>query len=232
MDYFNNPNTTHIIERDDGYLDTIETQGYYSKYDEWNSVEQKLAEIVEGKVLDVGCGSGRLMKYLQKKGINAVGIDISKNAIKATKLFGVKNCLVMDALNLEFPKDSFDTATLFCNGFGLCGLEGSRKMLQGLSKVVRPNGLLLASSIDPKNTSNPVHLTYHQRNRELGRPIGLVHIRVNFQNLNGDWFHLYLIEPEHVEDHISSTGWSLEKLIGADDQKNPFYGVVLRNSTC
>lgn len=230
MDYFNDPNSIHIIERDDGYLDPIQTREYYGSYEEWNPVEQKLAKLVEGKVLDVGCGSGRCVKYFQEEGIEAVGIDISEYAIEASKRFGVKNCRVMDALNLEFPEDSFGTATLFCNGFGLCGLDGSWKMLQGLSKVVRPGGLLIASSLDPKNTTNPVHLAYHQRNRELGKPIGLVRIRVNFHDMKGDWFDLYLIEPEHVEDFVSGTGWSLEKLVDADDKTNAFYGAVLRNS--
>lgn len=138
--------------------------------------------------------------------------------------------MVMDVLNLKFPEDSFDAATLFCYGFGLCGLEGSRKMLQGLSKVVRPDGLLIASSLDPKNTMNPVHLAYHQRNRELDKPIGLVRIRINFHDLKGEWFNLYLIEPEHVEDFISGTGWSIERLLESEDQTNAFYGVALRNS--
>ena len=71
MDYFNDHNGVHIIERDDGYLDPIETREYYGSYDEWNPVEQKLAKLVEGKVLDVGCGSGRCVKYFQERGIEA-----------------------------------------------------------------------------------------------------------------------------------------------------------------
>lgn len=230
MTYFDDPTSMHILERDDGYLNSIETKGYYREYDEWNLIEQKLAKLVEGKVLDVGCGSGRCMKYFQENSVEAVGIDVSELAVQASKRFGVKNCMVMDALNLEFPENSFDTATLFGNGLGLCGLEGSLKMLQSLSKVVRHNGLLLASSRDPKKTSNPIHFAYHQRNRERGKPIGLVRIRVNFENLKGDWFDLYMPQPEEVEGFISGTGWSLERMIEADDPVNAIYGVVLRNS--
>jgi SAM-dependent methyltransferase len=230
MAYFDDPTSVHVIERDDGYLDLIETKEYYREYDEWSPVEQELAKLVQGRVLDVGCGNGRCMKYFQENGIEAVGIDISKYVVEASKRFGVKNCMVMDAKNPEFPENYFDTATLFGNGLGLCGLEGSRKMLRSLGKIVRPDGLLLASSRDPKKTSNPVHLAYHQRNRESGRPIGLVRIRVNFENSKGEWFDLYMLEPEDVEDFIYGTGWRLERMMEPVDPANPLYGVILRNS--
>lgn len=230
MDYFDDPSSVHVIERDDGHIHITETSFYYEKYDNWNPIEQELAKLVEGRVLDVGCGNGRCMKYFQENSVEAVGIDLSELAVEAAKRFGVNNCVVMDALNLEFPANSFDTATLMGNGLGLCGLEGSRQMLQGLSKVVKPNGLLLASSRDVKITTNPINLAYHQRNREQGKPIGLIRIRVNFSDLKGDWFDLYMLEPDEVEGFIQGTGWSFERLIGANDLANPIYGVVLRNS--
>jgi len=230
MDYFDDPKSVHVIERDDGYIHITETKDYFRDFDEWHPVEQKLAELVEGKVLDVGCGNGRCMKYFQEKGIEAVGIDFSELAIDASKRFGVDNCQVMDATNLEFPENSFGTASLFGNGLGLCGIEGSKKMLKGLSKVVKPNGLLVASSRDPNITSNPLHFTYHQRNREYGNPIGLIRLRVNFKEEKGDWFDLYMLEPDEVEGFIRDTGWSLERMIEAKDQTHAIFGVVLRNS--
>ena len=230
MDYFNDPKSVHMIERDDGYLNVIETSGYFRDFHDWHQVEQKLANLVEGRVLDVGCGSGRCMKYFQEKGVDAVGIDFSMLAIEASKRFGVDNCQVMDATNLEFPENSFCTASLFGNGLGLCGIEGSRHMLKGLSKVVKPNGLLVASSRDPKITSNPLHFTYHQRNREHGNPIGLIRLRVNFKEEKGDWFDLYMLEPHEVEGFIKGTGWSLERMIEAEDPTHAIFGVVLRNS--
>jgi SAM-dependent methyltransferase len=230
MDYFNDPESVHILERDDGYINIIKTSTYFTEYDNWNPVEQELAKLVEGRILDVGCGSGRCMVYFQEKGIDAVGIDYSKLAIKASKRLGLVNCMVMDAMNLDFPENSFDTAGLFGNGLGLCGLEGSKKMLQELSKVVKPKGLLVASSRDVKITTNPQHYAYHQRNREQGKPIGLIRLRVNFREIKGDWFNLYMLEPHEVESYIKKTGWSLERIIESEDPANPIYGVVLRNS--
>ena len=230
IDYFDDPSSVHVIERDDGYIHITETKVYFRKFHEWNPIEQQLAKLVEGKVLDIGCGSGRCMKYFQENGVEAVGIDLSELAIKAAERFGVKNCMVMNALNLEFSENSFDTASLFGNGLGLCGLEDGRKMLKGLSRVVKKNGLLVASSRDPKVTTNPLHFAYHQKNRDQGKPIGLVRIRVNFGALKGDWFELYMPEPHEVEGLVENTGWRLEKII--KDEKSPqgTFGVLLRNS--
>jgi hypothetical protein len=119
--------------------------------------------------------------------------------------------------------------TLLGNGLGLCGLEDSRKMLTSLSKVVNPNGLLVASSRDPKITDNPQHLAYHKRNREIGKPIGLLRFRVNYDGDKGEWFDFYMVEPENIEDFLNGTGWVLERLIRDDDPKQSGYGVVLRN---
>ena len=106
-------------------------------------------------------------------------------------------------------------------------LVESRKMLQGLRRVVKPGGLLLASSRDPKKTDNPIHLAYHERNRQQGKPIGFVSLRVNFGEVKGDWFDFYMLEPHEVEAFITDTGWSLERLYNPDE---PVYGVVLRNT--
>jgi SAM-dependent methyltransferase len=230
MEYFDDPKSVHVLERDDGYINTIDTSTYFTDYDNWNPVEQELVKLVKGRILDVGCGSGRCMKYFQEKSIDAVGIDYSKLAIKASKRLGIVNCMVMDALNIDFPENSFDIAGLFGNGLGLCGLEDSKKMLRGLSKVVKPKGLLVASSRDVKITTNPKHHVYHQMNRERGRPIGLIRLRINFKDIKGDWFDFYMLEPHEVEGFIKSTGWSLERMIEAEDPANPIYGVVLKNS--
>ena len=227
MDYFEDPSSVHSTERDDGHTGIINTRFYFTDFHEWRPVEQELAKLAEGRVLDVGCGCGRSVKYFQENGFETVGIDLSPLAIEASKKFGVNNCFVMDVLKLDFPDDSFDTVTLMGNGLGLCGFEDSKKMLKVLHRVVKPNGLLLASSRDPKMTNDPTHLAYHERNRQQGKPIGLVNLRVNFRDIKGDWFEFYMLEPKEVGEYIVGTGWSLERIINLD---GPIFGVVLRNS--
>jgi len=226
LDYFDDPNSVHSTERDDGHTGVIQTSFYFADFQEWRPVEQEITKLAKGRILDIGCGSGRSVKYFQEKGLKAVGIDISPLAIEASKKYGVKNCFVMDAMALDFPDDSFDSVMLLGNGLGLCGYQDGEKMLKELNRVAKPNGLLFASSRDPSMTNAPIHLAYHERNRKQGKPIGLVNLRVNFSGIKGDWFEFYMLEPKEVEDYICGTGWSLERIIESDD---PIYGVILKN---
>jgi len=108
-----------VIERDDGYIDVMNPKGYFSDYKEWHPMEQKAMQFVKGKVLDIGCGAGRHSIYLQKKGVDVLGIDISSFAIKICKLRGLKKAKVMSIEEVDFKLKSFDTIIMMGNNFGL-----------------------------------------------------------------------------------------------------------------
>lgn len=71
------------------------------------------------KVLDVGCNTGILLIPLLEKGVDAVGVDISKSDIrKARKKLGEKGfssklALVADAKKLPFGQNTFEVVLLF-----------------------------------------------------------------------------------------------------------------------
>jgi 2-polyprenyl-3-methyl-5-hydroxy-6-metoxy-1,4-benzoquinol methylase len=52
--------------------------------------EKKAIDYAKGRVLDVGCGAGRHILYLQKKGLKVLGIDQSPLAVNMCKLRGAK----------------------------------------------------------------------------------------------------------------------------------------------
>lgn len=56
-------------------------------------------------MLDVGCGTGELVKFLQKKGIEAYGIDVSKEAVRKANSKFVKLGSITD---IPFPGIFFD----------------------------------------------------------------------------------------------------------------------------
>jgi SAM-dependent methyltransferase len=229
--YLDGGTAVHEIERDDGRIETSDTVWYFTAYEEWPKVEKEVAGHAQGRVLEVGCGGGRISKHLESIGHEVVGIDISTHAIEAARRYGASDCRLMDAKDLDFPDDYFDTASLLGNGLGLGGdVDDSRRVLSNLSKAVRPGGLLLASSIDPTNTDDPAHLAYHDMNRARGKPAGLVRLRVNFEDENGDWFDLLFLELHEIETFVKGTGWEVVKLVMPDDSKDSRYGAVLRNA--
>jgi len=64
--------------------------------------------IQEGPVLDVGCGDGLFMNMLRIKGIKAVGVDISDEAVKVCTTQGLHAEVIASADALPFPDASFE----------------------------------------------------------------------------------------------------------------------------
>lgn len=97
------------------------------------------------KILEVGCGPGANIWYLAREGFDAYGIDGSQSAIlQSTKRLekeGLRAHLsVGDIVQLPYSSDFFDAVIdqecVYCNS-----KKDSEKILQGVKKVLKPNGL-------------------------------------------------------------------------------------------
>jgi SAM-dependent methyltransferase len=59
------------------------------------------------EILDVGCGTGSTLKELEKHG-HAVGVDVSEEAVRLSKLRGCRNVYKIDGRGLFFKDEMFD----------------------------------------------------------------------------------------------------------------------------
>jgi len=72
-----------------------------------------------GKILDIGCGTGALVRTLQSFGYKAEGVDMSEGMLKQASSRGLE-CQYGNALEgLPYPGSSFDLVTLFFVAHGL-----------------------------------------------------------------------------------------------------------------
>ena len=135
--------STSISEEDE-----MEVAYLFRSFDEMPAIEQKALQLANGKTLDIGCGAGSHSLYLQnERNIDVHSIDISKNAIQACLLRGLKNVQAIDVLDLENEK--YDTILLLMNGTGIFEtLEKSTIYLQKLKSILNPNGQILIDSSD------------------------------------------------------------------------------------
>jgi SAM-dependent methyltransferase len=212
MAYHRGENADYVIERDDGYVDELNAREYFTEYEEWPLHEREAILEARGRVLDVGLGAGRNALWLQERGHEVVGIDLSPLAIEVSRARGMRDCRVMDARRLDFPDGHFDTAIMFGNNLGIAGgIQETRRMLEGLHRVIADDGIIIASTRDPLKTDNPVHLAYHETNRRRGRPPGLVKVRVGFPGEYDDWFEFLIVGEEELVEVLEPTGWTLEK---------------------
>lgn len=111
------------------------------KYPFWDWLIKK--EIHSGRLLDIGCAEGMLLKWAEKRGYQAVGMDISQFAIKklASKPWG-KNLVVGDICSLPFTKNYFDVVTCFDV---LEHLPSPEIGISEMCRILKNDGLLFIS---------------------------------------------------------------------------------------
>lgn len=104
------------------------------------------------RVLDLGCGYGRVAERLATKSKEIIGIDISKDNIElANQLFARENAsyLQMNANNLKFDDNTFDITLCLQNGISAFKLEPLALIRESL-RVTKKGGLLLISTYSDK----------------------------------------------------------------------------------
>lgn len=224
--------TAEIIERDDGYIDTGSGAGtYFREYKQWSPLERRAIRLVKGRVLDIGCGAGRHSLYLQQKGLDVTGIDISPGAVEVSKLRGLKKALVRPITEVDkFRPGSFDTIIMLGNNFGLFGsAKGVGLTLKKLYRITAPDARIIAGTRNPYRTDDPNHLQYHRLNRKRGRMAGQIRMRVRFERAVGAWFDYLFVSPEEMEDVLSHTDWQVERFIGPE--KANYFSVIRKRPT-
>lgn len=98
----------------------------------------------DGRVLDVACGLGMNLQYLPKR-VEYVGIDISPDMLekaeaKYDRLKRGDTLREMDAQNLAFPDDSFDTVI---SSLSTCTFPDPVTALREMQRVCKPDGKIL-----------------------------------------------------------------------------------------
>ncbi|MHA2263761.1 MAG: class I SAM-dependent methyltransferase [Candidatus Thorarchaeota archaeon] len=223
-DAFEGKDSTHILERDDGYSHDSTGRQYVAPFDEWWAAEKLAITRAKGRVLDIGCGAGRVALYLQEMGHEVVGIDVSPGALEVCKKRGVGNVHLMSAESIDFPDGTFDTVVMYGNNFGLLG-EPFRvvHMLKQLHRITKPDGIALANTRNPLMTENPEHLALHARNRAAGRLPGLARIRMKYEDHVGDWFDLLMTTEEEMAELAKEAGWELSEIIRSKSEQPELY---------
>lgn len=96
------------------------------------------------KILEAGCGAGRLLRHYHNRGFDIVGIDYIPIAIEKLKLTDASlNVRIGDITNLEFNDECFDVVL----AFGLFhNLEhGLAQAISETKRVLKYGGVVVAS---------------------------------------------------------------------------------------
>ena len=127
--------------------DEIPVKELFRTYAHMPVLEQTALELAEGKILDVGAGSGCHSLALQEMGKKSVAIDISPLSVEVMQARGVDARLG----NLFDPHfvERFDTILMLMNGSGIIGrVENFGTFFQRIKLLLNPGGSILMDSSD------------------------------------------------------------------------------------
>jgi SAM-dependent methyltransferase len=213
-----------IMERDDGLIYCGDPSDYFAPFRRWPATERQSMRWVRGRVLDVGCGAGRVSLHLQERGHEVVAIDESPLAIEVVRQRGVADARVMSLADLDASLGMFDTIVLMRNNFGLVGKEGSApRLLRRLAAVTTERGRILTDSVDPERIDDPVFRIYRLRGEGSIRPRAQRN-RVRWQKYATPWFYYLMFASEELEQLVEGTEWKVRRFI---DDGSPRYAAVL-----
>jgi SAM-dependent methyltransferase len=150
-------------------------------------------EALTGRVLDLGCGAGRILGYLLLLGADALAIDLSPQMVeRCRERFPEADVRVADLANLDGAvTGQFDALLLTANLIDVFDDSERRTVLAELRGLLRPGGLLIFSS----------HNLDHWDRPGSGRGSRLVQmLRAAARRGLTVWIHLAISFPQKVRN--------------------------------
>jgi len=140
-----------MFDRIAGLYDRMNSVMTAGLHHQWRRRAADLAELAPGgRALDVATGTGDLALELARRvapGGEVVGVDFSEPMLELARAKAAGAGVRFEsgnALALDYPDDSFDTATV---GFGARNFSDLERGLAEMARVVRPGGRVVVLEI-------------------------------------------------------------------------------------
>ena len=208
IDYLNGRKDA-FVEVDSTTLEmwTMTGEKMFRSYSQMDDMERLALQLSEGRVLDVGAGSGCHSLYLQQKGEEVDALDISPGCIRVMAERGVKNLLHQTLFSLEGRK--YRTVLMLMNGLGICGtLGGCNLFLQFIKTLLEEGGQVLADSTDLSALYDEVDESGLSQESYFGE----TEFIMKYQGISSDPFNWIYMDFRTLKALVEFNGLSCEQI--------------------
>lgn len=140
----------------DAFAETYEAERdgrsrYHDLLDELE-IDLALPFVQDREVVEIGCGTGLLLRRFREVAKRAVGVDLSTGMLERARARGLE-VVEGSAERLPLETASFDVALSFKT---LPHVPDLRRALSEMARVVRPGGVLIAEVYNPRSMRHAI----------------------------------------------------------------------------
>ena len=173
-----------------------------------DSLEEDLLAFGTGKFLDIGCGVGRIIRFLTAQGYDVVGIDIDSKLVNLCREFTGQPIHLLSWEQMDVL-GCFDTLLLCNRSLGIGGdIDGVKRLLKKFAVSAKPGGRLIFDSYEIKHKTGVLERM----------------LQYKYCGKYSDPFPWIYISSDIAIQLLEQAGWRIEKVIREGDR----YGVVAR----
>ena len=207
-DYYHKGKAGRLIVKSSMFEDDeIPVASLFRDFAQMPPLERAALNLAQGRILDVGAGSGCHSVALKTMGKEVVAIDISPLSVAVMRERG------LDAREVNFFDKSFDekydTVLMLMNGTGIIGrLENMPAFFDRLKSLLGEGGSVLIDSSDLK-------YLYEEEDGSFMIDLadeyyGLVDYQMKYKNILGEPFDWLYIDFETLSYYASENGFTAE----------------------
>ncbi|MDY4250154.1 class I SAM-dependent methyltransferase [Bacteroides pyogenes] len=188
--------------------DEIPVRQLFRSFSSMPAIERTALQLAQGRILDVGAGSGCHALALQEMGKDVCAIDVSPLSVEVMKQRGVNDARLINLFDETF-RESFDTVLMLMNGSGIIGkLSNMPAFFQRMKQILRPGGCIYMDSSD---------LSYLFEEEDgsffidlAGDYYGEIDFRMKYKDIEGDSFDWLYVDFETLGLYASECGFKTE----------------------
>ena len=187
--------------------DEIPVETLFRSFGEMPALEQEAIKLAQGKILDVGAGSGCHSLALKDLNKESLAIDISPLAVKVMMERGI-TAQQINLFDNHFI-GQFDTILMLMNGSGIIGkLKNMGLFFDRMKRLLAPNGCILMDSSD-------LRYLFEEEDGSLlvdlaGDYYGEIEFSMQYKQIKGELFPWLYIDFDTLKFYAAQYGFKAE----------------------